>query len=329
MSAGLPAEVTVAIPTYNRKGLLRATLASVLEQQNVSFEVIVLDNASTDGTPEFVESMRDPRVQVSRATTNIGLIANFNRALAAGNSPFLTVLHDDDLLRPGSLALRLELLKSDNSMAVAYSHYGVIDEHGGLTRPVYRSHIVSGSIEGTEAFLRAALHGQVRCHMSAALIRRSSLGDLRCRQEDGSFTDHGLWMRLACCGSFGLIPLALADVRVHSSAGAEMGNFRLDDDGNVVPFETEQTVRTLGIARRVLNDAELAVPHRTRLRARAEIEGFRQLGRSVSADLAVPGTEFLGTVQRALRAQPVAAVNRRLLLAAAVRVRNRVRSLLD
>ena len=133
MSAGLPAEVTVAIPTYNRKGLLRATLASVLEQQNVSFEVIVLDNASTDGTPEFVESMRDPRVQVSRATTNIGLIANFNRALAAGNSPFLTVLHDDDLLRPGSLALRLELLKSDNSMAVAYSHYGVIDEHGGLT----------------------------------------------------------------------------------------------------------------------------------------------------------------------------------------------------
>ena len=326
MSAEVPVEVTVAIPTYNRRDLLSATIESVLEQQDVSFEVIVLDNASTDGTPEFVESLHDPRVQVICAPTNTGLIANFNRALSAGRAPFLTVLHDDDLRRPGSLALRLELLKSDTSMAVAYSYYGVIDQDGVVTRPIYRSHIVSGSIEGAEAFLRAALHGQVRCHMSAALIRRSTLGELRCRDEDGSFTDHGLWMRLACSGSFGLIPLALADVRVHSSAGAAMGNFRLDENGNVVPFATEQTIRTLEIARRVLKDPGLAVPHRRRLRARAEIEGFRQIGRSVGDDLAVPGTGVLEPVLRAVRSHPAAAVNRRLLLAVAVRLRNRIRT---
>ena len=326
MTREVPVEVTVAIPTYNRKDLLRATIETVLEQQDVSFEVIVLDNASTDGTPEFVESMHDPRISVKRAPTNTGLIGNFNRALAAGRAPFLTVLHDDDLLRPRSLALRLELLKSDESMAVAYSDYGVIDQNGVITRPVFRTHIASGSIETTEAFLRAALHGEVRCHMSAALIRRSTLGEIRCRAEDGSFTDHGLWMRLACSGSFGLIPLALTDVRVHSSAGAEMGNFRLDEHGNVVPFATEQTVRTLEIARRVLNDRSLAVPRRRRLRARAEIEGFRQLGRSVSADLAVPGTELLGPLQRALRSQPGVVVNRLALRAVAVRVRNRIRT---
>lgn len=324
MTAEAPVEVTVAIPTYNRKDLLRATIESVLGQQGVSFEVIVLDNASIDGTPEFVDSMHDPRLTVMRSPTNTGLIGNFNRALGAGRAPFLTVLHDDDLLRPSSLALRLELLKSDEFMAVAYSDYGVIDQDGVVTRPVFRTHVASGSIEKTEAFLRAALLGAVRCHMSAALIRRSSLGDLRCRAEDGSFTDHGLWMRLACSGSFGLIPLALTDVRVHSSAGAEMGNFRLDANGNVVPFATEQTVRTLQIARRVLNDAALGIPERRRLRARAEIEGFRQLGRSVAEDLAVPGTELLVPIQRALRSQPGAIVNRRLLRAVAVRVRNRI-----
>ena len=113
---------------------------------------------------------------------------------------------------------------------------------------------------------------------------------------------------------------------MHSSAGAEMGNFRLDEDGNVVPFATEQTVRTLEIARRVLNDPALVVPHRRRLRVRAEMEGFRQLGRSVSADLAVPGTELLGPVQRALRTQPGVAVNRLALRAVAVRIRNRIRT---
>ena len=258
-------DVTVAIPTYNRKALLRTTIESVLNQNGVSFEAIVFDNASTDGTSEMVESF-DPRLRIELSPTNVGLIGNFNRALSAGTAPLLTVLHDDDVLLSGSLALRAELLRSDESMVVAYSNHGVIDEHGNPTREVYRTHIPSGSIEQSFDFLRAALHGEVRCHMSAALIRRALLADVRCREEDGSFTDHGLWMRLACNGSFGLLPLRLVDIRVHASAGSVMGNFQLDASGTVIPNVTEQVVRTLGVARRVLRDQSLRVPHRGRLR---------------------------------------------------------------
>lgn len=315
-------DVTVAIPTYNRKAMLRTTIESVLNQEGLSFEVIVFDNASTDGTPEMVESFGDARLRVERSPANVGLIGNFNRALSAGTAPLLTVLHDDDVLRAGSLALRAELLHSDEAMVVAYSNYGVIDEHGVRTRAVYRTHIPSGSIEQPFQFLRAALHGEVRCHMSAALIRRQLLGDVRCHEEDGSFTDHGLWMRLACKGSFGVLPLPLCDVRVHASAGSEMGNFRLHANGSVVPNATEQVVRTLHIARRVLGDPTLDVPHRARLRVLAEVEGARQLAPAVAADLALPGTSVTRIVMRALRALPVMVVSPLLVRAVGVRVRN-------
>lgn len=319
-------DVTVAIPTYNRKELLRATIESVLQQEDVNFELIVCDNASTDGTPEVVESIGDSRLRVIRSPTNVGLIANFNRALASGTAPFVTVLHDDDLLRPKSLALRSELLRSDDAMVVAYSDYGVIDEHGVRTRDVFRTRVPSGSIEQPLEYLRAALLGEVRCHMSAALIRRSLLRAVQCYEEDGSFTDHGLWMRLACNGSFGLLPLALTDVRVHASAGSTMGNFGLDENGVVVPFATEQVVRTLCVARRVLRDPNLDIPNRNRLRMRAEVEATRQIGRAVGADLAVAGTSLSGVVGRAVRAVPAAAFNLAVLRAAGVRVRDRLRA---
>lgn len=317
-------DVTVAIPTYNRTALLRTTIESVLNQDGVSFEAIVFDNASTDGTPEMVESFDDPRLRIERSPTNVGLIGNFNRALSAGTAPLLTVLHDDDVLLPGSLALRAELLRSDESMVVAYSNYGVIDQYGIRTREVYRTHIPSGSIEQPFDFLRAALHGEVRCHMSAALIRRALLADVRCHEEDGSFTDHGLWMRLACNGSFGLLPLRLLDVRVHASAGSEMGNFQLDANGTVVPNATEQVVRTLGVARRVLRDPSLNVPHRPRLRVLAEIEGVRQLAPAVAADLAVPANSVSRIVLRAVRALPAIVFSPSLLRAVGLRARNRV-----
>ena len=317
-------DITVAIPTYNRKALLAETIDSVLSQEGASFEVIVVDNASTDGTAAMVSAMGDARVRVEESAVNVGLVGNFNRALVAGTAPFLTVLHDDDLLRPGSLALRAELLASDRTMVVAYGNYGIIDQDRVRTCEVYRPDVPSGAIERPAEYLRAALRGQVRCHMSAALLRRSLIGNVRCDELDGSYTDYGLWMRLACNGSFGLIPLAVADVRVHASAGAAMGNFRLDSSGAVVAFESEQVMRALEVARRVLSNRSLPVPSRTKLRVVAEVDSARRLGRSVATDLAA-GMPLWGLMGRVARVQPAAALHPQFWRGVGVRLRDQLR----
>src|SRR5947209_12910719 len=92
--------VTIGIPTYNRSGSLRATLASVLGQTFENFRVVVRDNASSDDTADVVASFHDPRVDYVRSDRNIGLIGNFNGLIDLAETDFFLLLPDDDILYP-------------------------------------------------------------------------------------------------------------------------------------------------------------------------------------------------------------------------------------
>ena len=76
-----PPEVSVVIPTRNRRQLLRFALASVLEQRGVRLEVIVVDEASTDGTAAMIRSMADPRLRLVRNDEPLGKSAARNRGI--------------------------------------------------------------------------------------------------------------------------------------------------------------------------------------------------------------------------------------------------------
>ena len=97
--------VTVGVPTYNRAAGLERTVASVLAQSFGDLEVVISDNASTDGTAELCARLAaaDPRVRVLRHDVNAGLTANFNAVLAAGTGELVIVVADDDWLDPDYL----------------------------------------------------------------------------------------------------------------------------------------------------------------------------------------------------------------------------------
>lgn len=93
--------VTIGIPTYNRRnGYFPGALASALAQDYGELEVVVCDNASTDGTDEYVAQVRDPRLRYIRHPENIGANANFNSCLENARGAYFLLLHDDDLIDP-------------------------------------------------------------------------------------------------------------------------------------------------------------------------------------------------------------------------------------
>ena len=93
--------VTIGMPTYNRRhGYFPQALQSALAQDYPNLEVVVCDNASTDGTQEYMEAMTDPRLRYVRHAENIGANANFNSCLENADGHFFLMLHDDDLLDP-------------------------------------------------------------------------------------------------------------------------------------------------------------------------------------------------------------------------------------
>jgi glycosyltransferase involved in cell wall biosynthesis len=120
--------LSVCVPAYNAGRTLATTLRSVLDQ-DVDFELLVLDNASTDETPEIAHSFDDPRVRLIRNDTVLPIGDNWNAGIRATTGKLVKVVCADDVLRPGALTAQLKVM-ADPSIAICASRFEVIDEAG-------------------------------------------------------------------------------------------------------------------------------------------------------------------------------------------------------
>jgi glycosyltransferase involved in cell wall biosynthesis len=108
----LPApDVSVVVPTWNRAHLLRESLASLLAQEGIAFEVVVVDDGSTDGTPELVAGLGDPRVRCL-VRPHEGIAASRNAGIAVACAPYVAFHDSDDVALPGRLAVPVEYLRA-------------------------------------------------------------------------------------------------------------------------------------------------------------------------------------------------------------------------
>jgi glycosyltransferase involved in cell wall biosynthesis len=102
-------DVSVVVPTYQRVAFLRASLESLLAQEGVALEVIVVDDGSTDGTAEWLAAHPDPRVRALRRA-HAGIAAARNAGVAAARAPFVAFHDSDDTALPGRLAVPVAYL---------------------------------------------------------------------------------------------------------------------------------------------------------------------------------------------------------------------------
>lgn len=113
--------VTVAIPTYNRADGLERALASVRQLDYPALDIVVSDNASTDGTAELCKHIaaEDPRVRVVRHPENRGLPGNFAACLEQARGEYFMWLADDDRLAPDYLSVCVEMLETQADLVLA------------------------------------------------------------------------------------------------------------------------------------------------------------------------------------------------------------------
>ncbi len=104
VTQSVPPPITVVMPVHNRRQRIERAVVSVLAQQHRDFELIVVDDASTDGTAEAVEAVRDPRIKVLRQPHNMGANAARNRGVDAAQGDIICFLDSDDEFLPGKLA---------------------------------------------------------------------------------------------------------------------------------------------------------------------------------------------------------------------------------
>src|SRR5450759_436506 len=122
--------VSIVMATYNGEKYLRKQLDSILEQTYQHFELIVVDDASTDGTLSILAEYAalDDRIQVFPAEKNLGLVSNFERGLRLANGNFIAFSDQDDIFRKDKIKLLLSALKDHSSRDLAVSDLSLIDE---------------------------------------------------------------------------------------------------------------------------------------------------------------------------------------------------------
>lgn len=116
-------EVTIAIPTYNRVGLLKRALESALIQRESNIEIIISDDGSSDGTQEMLDTLNDDRVRTFARQENAGIYVNMNTCLNNARGEYFLLLSDDDYLLPGCIENLLKPWRHQQDIIFSYGQW--------------------------------------------------------------------------------------------------------------------------------------------------------------------------------------------------------------
>lgn len=180
--------VTVSIVTFNRGDLIADTIRSVLMQSVQDFEIVVIDDGSTDNTREVVESFADPRIRYIWQE-NAGIAVARNHAVKIANGQFIAVQDDDDLMHPRRLEWQLECITDGISGSVG-SFVNFSNETGQTTL----------SISQMPSSNQLAVHGSTPGH-STWLVRTDLFRAIPYDETLTSGVDHNVLLRMIRSGA--------------------------------------------------------------------------------------------------------------------------------
>ncbi|MBA2954220.1 glycosyltransferase family 2 protein [Nocardioides sp. CGMCC 1.13656] len=208
----MSASVSIALPVYNGADTLAPAIESVLRQDHDDLELVISDNASTDGTEEVCRhyAAADPRVVYRRHATNVGLLNNFRGAAESSRGRFVRWLGDDDSLEPDYVSRCLQVFAEDERRVLVTTQIAYTDADGGETAPVSYDPAALSSSDPVERFaemLRLMTAGFALLDPLYAMMRRevAVMPRRNILREDEIFA-----ARLALAGPWGHVPATLA-----------------------------------------------------------------------------------------------------------------------
>ncbi len=203
-------EVSVIVPTYNYAHFIEDCLKSIFAQTYNDFEVIVVDDGSTDHTSKVLAAYRKDIHYIYQE--NKGLPAARNTGIKASKGKYLAFLDSDDLWLPEKLAEQVRIIREDSDMGIIFSDANAFQEGTILRESILKEEKICTGFCFQRLFMGNYLI------MPTVLIRKS------CLTKSGLFDetltaveDYDLWLRIAAFFKIGFVDKILAMYRVHPS----------------------------------------------------------------------------------------------------------------
>ena len=218
VSKGLPTimqstecTVTILMPVYNAERYLREAIDSILAQTFTDFELLIIDDGSTDGSVATIKSYADPRIRLISNAENRGVEYTLNKGLALARGRFLARMDSDDIALPRRIERQTAFLGEHSQTAVVATTVQLIDKNGAPAG------LWSADVETTSAQAIKKLLPVENCIAHPSIMGRTSLLQKYGYSSNLLHTeDYELWLRM--CGDGHMIekiPEPLLQYRIH------------------------------------------------------------------------------------------------------------------
>jgi glycosyltransferase involved in cell wall biosynthesis len=208
----MPPKVAVVIPVFNRPETVAEAIKSVLAQTCEDFELVVVDDGSSDRTVDAIRAIRDSRIRLVRHRCNRGGAAARNTGIQRSSAPFVAFLDSDDTWMPMKLERQLELFeRCGDDLALVYTGAARIDSDGSVSVDIPRRR---------SDLARILLTRNVIGETSVGIVRRSALEQVGGFDEAlPAWQDIDLWLRLCERFRAEVVPEVLVSIRKGNGSG--------------------------------------------------------------------------------------------------------------
>ena len=212
-----PPIVSVLMTVYNGVPFLADAINSVLAQTFNDFELVIIENGSTDATPEILKTFDDQRIQVF-AIEHTGRTEALNIGLNKTRGKYVAVLDADDIAMPERLALEVEYLDASPQTTLIASWIEQINEAGEIIKS-FQFKTDSRQLKTSFAYENTVTHS------SAMYVREMALAIGGYPGQYVYAQDFALYQELALRGDVAMVPQPLVQLRVHGASATQSGDY--------------------------------------------------------------------------------------------------------
>lgn len=208
--------ISIILPVYNGQPFVTDSVSSVLQQKYTDFEFLIIDDSSTDGSWEYLNSLNDNRISLFRNEKNKGLFYNLNYLIKKSTSPIIKIWSQDDIMYENCIEEVITFHQKYPSIGFSYSNRDYIDSKGALieiNKIDNTPEIVSPELHTKIAFITGSIAGNI-ANVAINKMVLDTVGGFNEKMKISG--DFDMWVRLAMNHSVGFIHKRLVQLRNHN-----------------------------------------------------------------------------------------------------------------
>lgn len=218
-------EISIILPVFNGIRYLRESVQSVLMQEHTNWELLILDDCSTDGSWEYLKSITDGRVRIFRNKKNKGLFPNLNFLIAQSTAPLIKIWAQDDIMYSNCIGEFINFHRQYPEIGFSYSERHYINNIGELS--------ISSKIDLTPEIVNQQLHteiafltGSIAGNIANVALTRFALDKIGLFNEGMKISgDFEMWVRIAQFYPIGFLKKPLIQLRNHKEQLSEQSKY--------------------------------------------------------------------------------------------------------